>query len=94
MSFDGRYLIASKRVARGEVPVRHILFYGVNGSDTGFLLLEHVDGHEDDELGVMCFDCALDLTPDGRALEIARHEGEWHADGSAPWVLEAAGLHE
>jgi len=54
VSCDGRYLIASKRVARGEVPVRHILFYGVSGSDTGFLLLEHVDGHEDDELGVMC----------------------------------------
>ena len=92
MSCDGRYLIASKRVARGEAPVRHILFYGVNGSDTGFLLLEHVDGHEDDELGAMCFDCALDLIPAGHALDIARHEREWHADGSAPWVLDTASL--
>ena len=79
MSCGDRYVIASKAVAAGA-PVRHVLSAPPKGGDTGFLLLEHMDGHDDDEFTVLCFDCcALDLVP-GNALEVARSEGEWHAD--------------
>jgi hypothetical protein len=67
-------------VLAGE-PVRHVLWHDPEGSaaDSSFMLLKHVDGHDEDDFAPLCFDCGLDLVPDGRALDVARERGEWHA---------------
>lgn len=78
-----RYVIASRAVVDGA-PVRFVSYLEPEHErDSGFLL---ASGEDDEEFGVLCFDCALD-SASGTALDVAREIGEWHAPPKPPLAV-------